>query len=144
MQIHQTIPVIERTLRKVPHRPDGGCWIWRGSLVRGRGQISVGSRSDGTRTQVKAYRVMYEHFVGPIPVGMTINHLCENPACVNPQHLEAITLKENIRYSMKNSCLRGHIFTLENIYLFRGIRHCRACRYLRKHRKDGLFISLTR
>jgi HNH endonuclease len=68
--------------------PDGDCWRWTGDVsVRGYGRIK----------RRAAHRVSYELFVGPIPAGMTIDHLCFNTRCVNPAHLEPVTAEENLR-----------------------------------------------
>lgn len=69
-----------------------GCWEWqRGKNERGYGVIRVGGRTK------KAHRCYYEKYVGEIPGGMTIDHLCRNRACVNPDHLEPVTQTENVR-----------------------------------------------
>lgn len=71
---------------------DNGCWEWTGSRhPRGYGEFFDGS------TVVRAHRWAYEQFVGPIPEGLVIDHLCRNTGCVNPLHLEAVTQTENIR-----------------------------------------------
>lgn len=74
-------------------RPEGeGCWEWRGGRSRaGYGVFSV------DRIQVKAHRFIYELLVGPIPSGLVIDHLCSNPPCVRPDHLEAVTTAENVQ-----------------------------------------------
>ena len=75
-----------------------GCWLWTGwKNDRGYGNFEV----DSTRT-VKAHRFAYEVLVGPIPDGLTLDHLCRNPSCVNPEHLEPVTLRENIMRAKKN------------------------------------------
>lgn len=83
-----------------------------------------------------AHRYSYEYFIGPIPDGMTIDHLCENPSCVNPFHLTLATQRDNIlrgnnicaRNARKTHCKRGHEFTPENTMLLRGgRRQCREC-----------------
>lgn len=66
-----------------------GCWNWTGTLSKGYGVMKVHSRS------TRVHRLMYEVFVGPIPEGLVIDHLCKNKQCVNPEHLEAVTSREN-------------------------------------------------
>ncbi|MCC6382636.1 MAG: HNH endonuclease [Dehalococcoidia bacterium] len=69
---------------------DTGCWNWQRSLnANGYGRIS---RTTGSRL---AHRVAYEQFVAPVPEGMVLDHLCGNPRCVNPEHLEAVTRAVN-------------------------------------------------
>jgi hypothetical protein len=81
-----------RFLSKVLKHPDG-CWEWTAgrSGGPGYGAFSLGQRKVG------AHRWSYENFVGPIPEGLELDHLCRNPGCVNPDHLEPVTRSENIR-----------------------------------------------
>lgn len=117
---------------------DGDCTVWTGCRVRGGyGQIRI----DGVTLYV--HRVAYELHVGPIPDGYEVDHLCFNPACITPAHLEAVTPavnKERARAgergqhrgrieSSKSHCPRGHEYDTENTYVApMGGRHCRACR----------------
>lgn len=74
-----------------------GCWVWQKSRNNaGYGQMWTGSRSDGTRKFRQVHIVSYETFVGAIPEGMVLDHLCRVPACANPEHLEAVTQNENL------------------------------------------------
>ena len=68
----------------------GDCWEWRGARVRGYGTFKV------DRKQLRAHRFAYELLVGPIPPGLELDHLCANPGCVNPAHLEPVTTAENV------------------------------------------------
>jgi hypothetical protein len=69
--------------------------------------------------------------VGPIPEGLTIDHLCTNKACVNPEHLEPVTRGENVRrhYSSQEKCEKGlHFWTEDNTHVRpNGRRQCKAC-----------------
>ena len=83
-----------------------------------------------------AHRVSYKIFVGEIPKGKELDHLCRNPACVNPRHMEAVSHRENLRRSpsgapafhrSKTHCPQGHPYDKENTVVYRGMRYCRAC-----------------
>lgn len=102
------------------------CWLWTGPISnRGYGHISVG------RKTVLAHRFAYELLVGPIPEGLTLDHVhargCRSKACVNPGHLEPVTAQENQRraYALITHCPQGHEYTSEN--MLRGRRECRQC-----------------
>lgn len=71
-----------------------GCWIWQGP-DNGQGYGTL--RLPGVRKKSYAHRVSYEMLVGPIPEGLYLDHLCRNPPCVNPDHLEPVTHAENVR-----------------------------------------------
>lgn len=90
-------PIRDRILRLAARDGASGCWIWPNLDVSGYGQIWVGSRNDGTRRRMLAHRASYETFCGPIPDGLGLDHLCATPACVNPDHLEPVTNRENLR-----------------------------------------------
>jgi len=118
-----------------------GCWIWqRGKSKNGYGLIQIGSRAGGHRRRtLYAHRVSYEVFAGPIPVGLELDHLCRNRACVNPAHLEPVTRSINTLRGAgpaklgalngrKTHCKNGHPFDLANTrYRPTGGRSCRAC-----------------
>lgn len=122
----------ERFWPKVDKTED--CWLWTGATdTHGYGQITIDYK------RKKAHRVAYELVVGPIPEGASLDHLCRNPPCVRPDHLEPVTHAENVRRgaagikallraSLQTHCKYGHEFTPENTRLdARGCRVCRAC-----------------
>ena len=129
-------PVAERFLEKVLPGPSG-CWEWLGARhPKGYGSFHM---NDGGRTQ-RAHRVAYELFVGPIPEGLEIDHLCRNRGCVNPGHLQPVTGQVNQlrgltvtrRLAERMRCNHGHEFTPENTYWKpkpngRSYRQCREC-----------------
>jgi hypothetical protein len=110
---------------------DGDCWLFPVAEGNRYGRIMVEGR-------VKmAHRLAYELAVGPISEGLTIDHLCRRTACINPAHLESVTVAENIlrgdgpaaRNRKKTRCLRGHVYDEANTYRAAdGSRKCKACR----------------
>lgn len=118
------------------------CWTWTGSV----GWDGYG-RAYHNRLNQLAHRAVYTEFKGKIPPKMTIDHLCRNKICVNPEHLEVVSQRENIlrgdtragKNAKKSHCSRGHEFTPENTYTYTGSRGgtwraCRACERI-KHAK---------
>ena len=82
-----------------------GCWVWTADHTRaGYGMVDV-SRFGRPRLRILAHRLSYELFVGPIPDGLVLDHLCRNTRCVRPEHLEPVTSGENIRrgYAFKRA-----------------------------------------
>jgi hypothetical protein len=116
-----------------------GCWLWLGSRgSHGYGQFQAGRRSPSGHQQPDlTHRLAYEDLVGPIPTGLTIDHLCRVRSCVNPAHMEVVTQRVNIlrsdgvsaRYARATHCGRGHEKTPAN-RLTSG--ECRPCRNARR------------
>lgn len=90
-------PVEERFWRYVEKSP--GCWTWTGGSMtkKGYGQIGLGGR--GAKF-ILAHRLSYQIHCGEIPEGMVVMHLCDNPSCVNPEHLKTGTQSENIKHAV--------------------------------------------
>lgn len=87
----------ERFWSKVERTTAEGCWLWRGQLnAWGYGHFRR-TLGPGLGRTVKAHRLAYELSVGPIPEGLTLDHLCGQRACVRPDHLEPVTNAENLR-----------------------------------------------
>jgi len=116
-------------------RPDlGPCWLWLGGL-NGAGYGSF----EGT----VSHRWAYEHFVGPIPPGLTIDHLCDNKPCANPAHMKPATYFENSsravawlrEHAEATHCPHGHPYDLINTQFRRGRRYCRECERIRDSKR---------
>jgi|SRR5579863_2592139 len=146
---------IERLLSRIEVQPNG-CWLYRGSLTDGYGQMWDGKR------KVLTHRFSYEYFKGPIPSEVITDHLCHKPtecgggstcphrACANPDHIEPSTHAKNsskgrsirnssqamepawkaaaARNRAKTHCVQGHEYTEENTYWWKGGRSCLICR----------------
>lgn len=113
-----------------------GCWLWQAQKRKGYGQFWVDGR------MAPAHRYAYEFCVGPIPEGLTIDHLCRAQACVLPDHLEPVTQRVNVlrgegptaRHAQKTCCIRRHEYSEENTIRTKNGRECRACRRMRQRK----------
>ena len=115
-----------------------GCWVWLKCKDRdGYGKIKFNGKMQYT------HRLSYETYVGPIPEGLQLDHLCRVRHCINPDHLEPVTNAENSRrgntgkhQATKTHCPQGHEYTEKNIYRWKNQRCCRACRRICKRVRD--------
>ena len=111
--------------------PNSGCFLWEGGANSAGYPFYKGER---------AHRLVYKMYKGPIPKDHVVHHICENRLCVNPDHLEVLTVGENVRRSAANTvwgkllvsqtCRNGHRRTPENTYYAPGtpgIRRCKVC-----------------
>lgn len=136
------------TIETIPNKvvkTESGCWEWQG--YRRKDGYRVTSHK-GKATLV--HRLVYTLFVGEIPPGLCLDHLCRNRACCNPEHLEPVTHQVNttrgetgLWEKLLTHCRQGHEYTPENTYTDKvNQRHCKTCnkerqRILRKNRKEG-------
>ena|SRR3990167_3156925 len=122
------MPLDSATLARFWSKVDasGDCWAWTGPR---------NAKGYGRFRNHQAHRIAYEILVGPIGTGLTLDHLCRNHACVNPDHLESVTVRENIlrgyglsaQAARHTHCPNGHQFTSNNTYRNQGYRQCREC-----------------
>ncbi|MBB4935685.1 hypothetical protein F4561_006594 [Lipingzhangella halophila] len=122
-------PVLPRLMSRISVQDD--CWEWTGAKNNsGYGQLRVNDRAAYT------HRLAYEMFVGSIPEGLVIDHLCRNPACCNPDHLEPVTSGENTRRgepARRTHCPAGHVYDEQNTGRYaNGRRYCRSCHRARQ------------
>ncbi len=113
--------ILERSI------PNGLCWFWQGTISRGWGHLTFNGKMNN------AHIFSYIAFKGIIPKGMTIDHLCRNRSCVNPNHLEIVSNKENSHRGNRRNliCLHKHKIKSWNLmrcyYKKYNIRFCKKC-----------------
>lgn len=124
---HDASVILPRLLAKTVCMTQTRCWEWVGS----RDEDGYGRQGVGSSNRL-AHRLSYLIFVGPIPDGLELDHLCRNRACVNPDHLEPVTHRVNClrgEAPRRTHCPRGHRYTAENTRPATATqgRKCRAC-----------------
>lgn len=120
-------PLAVRLWRRV--EKTDSCWLWTGTRLKdGYGQISVAGKNR------YVHRIAYAIVIGPIPKGKCLDHLCRVRHCVNPTHLEPVSIQENIQRGdlwkvngLKTHCRQGHPYSGENLLMVSGERRCRTC-----------------
>ncbi len=120
---------LQRFLSKI--RKLNNCWVWQGTKSKnGYGLFRLYNKN------ILAHRLSYELFVGEIPKNLQTDHLCRNRLCVNTNHLEPVSCKENVLRGIglasinkqKTHCSQGHEFTPENTYIDnKNKRKCKEC-----------------
>lgn len=112
--------------------PMSGCWLWLGGLrdkKNGYGAVSWEGKI------YRTHKLVFHLLRYVVPSTLTIDHLCRNRLCCNPDHLEPVTQKINVhrgegvaaRNMKKTHCPKGHEFDNENTYTWKNQRFCRAC-----------------
>lgn len=134
---------------------ENGCWDWIGS----KGSHGYGQAWDfDKKTVVLSHRYVYEIEVGPIPEGLTLDHLCRNKSCCNPAHLEPVTMRVNSLRGIgrsainaaKTHCPKGHQLADDNLttrsFTGRRGRECVVCRryYARIKSARSTIVDLLR
>jgi hypothetical protein len=134
--------MVKRFWERIDKQPGDGCWIYQGR------RYSNGYGVTRIAGFWLAHRYAYSMLVGPIPDGLELDHLCRNRACVNPDHLEPVTHRENgLRgvgaaavNARKTHCVRGHPLEGDNVYHPPDRpewRECVACRAARQERRKA-------
>lgn len=127
---------------------ESGCWIWMGEIAKSHGYGIVNGPIGNGKRRDYAHRIFHERFKGPIPEGLTIDHLCRVRCCVNPDHLDAVPIGINVlrgesnaaKHAKKTHCIHGHPLTSDNLVPISTrprYRMCRHCANARHEAKTG-------
>jgi HNH endonuclease len=111
------------------------CILWPGACRKQDGRPVIGNRY--------VYRIVFEQLHGRLPTGMALHHLCDEPRCINPAHLIAVSQSDHMKLHGrggdwgqrdKTHCPAGHPYDAANTYCYAGERHCKACQRAAKRR----------
>lgn len=141
--------VLARFWSKV--RKTEGCWEWTASKnAKGYGLFTA---PGDKRARTQAHRLAWMLTRGPIDDGLVLDHLCRNPSCVNPAHLEPVTHRENIlrgvgptaQNARKTHCIRGHALSGSNLVVRPLGRECRTCNLMlrREWKRNARAVART-
>jgi hypothetical protein len=131
----------DRIERKIIPEPNSGCWLWIAATDRkGYGWVRYKTLGAG------AHRHVYTILRGPIPEGLTLDHLCRLRCCVNPDHLEPVTGTENTSRGLsgqygklKTHCPSGHLYSPENTSRSMNgkhwVRYCKMCKRVKRRQR---------
>jgi len=137
-------PLLERFEKFITFEPCllradlGDCWVWTGVLSDGRYANFGVTDASGKRRNHRGHGLSYSWWVGEVPEGLQLDHLCRVTRCVNPWHVEPVTGRENTlradgfaaENASKTHCINGHAFDFANTYTRPdSTRGCRRCRY---------------
>ena len=140
---------IERVLSRCEKVAESGCWIFMGCTTDGYGKVEFHGR------RVAVHRLFYEHFIGPIPDGLVLDHLCRVRCCANPWHLEIVTTAMNVlrgegppaKLARQTHCKNGHeLRRSTTVYKTRTLtrRVCRTCKTIQQRARRALLGSLAK
>ena len=130
---------LDRVYAKISPEPNSGCWLWTGA-ISDTGYANASLVINGKRVTKNIHRLLYQLERGPIASGLQIDHLCRNRGCVNPDHLDLVTPRENTMRGAgpklaaeyqraKTHCPQGHEYSEGNLYIYKGRKgnDCRGC-----------------
>jgi len=120
---------VERFHSRIEIAPPCDCWVWSGALnANGYGNFRLPNEGS-----INAHRAAYKLLVGAVDDSLDIHHTCGMRCCVNPGHLVPVSKSEHSRHHRiaeppREFCKRGHQLSGNNVRVYRGARHCRACK----------------